>query len=83
MYVVTLMLSAKNVRYLHPNVTKLHLHGKCVVRNYWFWPSHGEIDPTHYGDSTTFVYVNELNIFIDDPAENKVRRYNDHYMERY
>jgi len=42
----------KNAKYLTHDVVKLHLYKKIFVRNYWFWTSHEEIVPTHYGEGT-------------------------------
>jgi len=60
---------------------KLHLYSKAFVRNYWFWASHGEVVPTHYGEGTSSDTGVHLNI-VDHTFESaEGGGYNYHHME--
>ena len=38
----------KNKVYLTPNEVRMHLMYKSFVKRYWYWKSHGEVEPEQY-----------------------------------
>uniref|UniRef100_A0A7C9DL29 Transposase-associated domain-containing protein n=1 Tax=Opuntia streptacantha TaxID=393608 RepID=A0A7C9DL29_OPUST len=71
----------KNTKYLTPDVVKLHLYRKGFVQNYWVWTSHGEVEPSHYGEGTSSNIGVHFNMedpnFDDDDGSG----YTHHHME--
>ena len=58
-----------NKQYLNPSDVKAHIYSKGFKENYWYWTSHGEVDPTHvFGGnaqasaSTSAAHTNDMNI---------------------
>ena len=40
----------QNRTYREPDDVKLHLYQNNFVKEYWYWTSHGETEPTEYGN---------------------------------
>ena len=48
---------------------RLHLHQNSFVKGYWYWTSHGEVEPTSYDNvgssNTQNLYDNMVSSPID------------------
>ena len=71
----------KNMKYLTPDVVRLHLYRKGFVQNYWFWTSHGEVQPTHFGEGTSVDTEVHWNIQQNNVDNVDVVGYNYQQME--
>ena len=71
----------KNTEYLTPDIVKLHLYRKEFVQNYWFWTSHREVVPIHYGEGTSSDTGVHLNIDDHNFDSADSGGYNHHHVE--
>ena len=77
-----LCAKCNNAKYLTPNVMKLHLHGKGFAQHYCFCTSHGEVNPNHYEEGTSFDREIQVNLFNHNHGEDAVGiGDNEHHME--
>ena len=51
-----------NRAYRAPDDVKLHLYQNGFVKGYWYWTSHGEIEPTEYAN---VGISNQQNLYDD------------------
>jgi len=48
--------------YLTPDEVKMHIMYKSFVKGYWFWISHGEVNPQQYDLGIQIVKFSELEV---------------------
>ena len=52
----------RNMVYLTPDEVKMHFMYKSFVKGYWFWISHGEVNPQQYDLGIQIVKFSELEV---------------------
>ena len=70
----------RNRVYLTPDEVKMHLMYKGFVQGYWFWISHGEIEPQEYGSGYQNSEIPEVggsSNFNNDYSESYIDRMED------
>ena len=51
-------VKCKNMQYFSPDIVKSHLYRKGLVKNYWYWTSHGEEDNSEVGGASSSHSMN-------------------------
>ena len=62
-----LVLSVKNTNYLTPDDVKVHLYKRGFMNTYWYWTSHGKIEPhnhvnMHQSSSRMHIIHDDCNV---------------------
>jgi len=60
---------------------KIHLYKKGFVLDYWFSTSHKEVNPTHFGEGTSFDMGNDSSTSERAMYENEVGGYVNYVIE--